>query len=221
MLILSTLLRIRLAPPIYTHRLTKPYPSHHYKRALTTQTQQQEINGYQIKQDFYCKELSLQCSEYFHSRTGAKHVHIHREDSNNTFAVAFRTTPLDSTGVPHILEHTALCGSSRYPIRDPFFKMLNRSLSTFMNAFTSSDATMYPFSTQNRKDFYNLMGVYLDAAFFPLLRENDFKQEGWRLEHKDPLNTQSEIIYKGVVFNEMKGKLYIRIRLILTTLIIL
>ncbi|XP_050793328.1 presequence protease, mitochondrial-like [Gopherus flavomarginatus] len=88
--------------------------------------------------------------------------------------VQFRTTPLDSTGVPHILEHTVLCGSQKYPCRDPFFKMLNRSLSTFMNAFTASDYTLYPFSTQNPKDFQNLLSVYLDAAFFPCLRQLDF-----------------------------------------------
>lgn len=117
------------------------------------------------------------------------------------YSVQFRTTPMDSTGVPHILEHTVLCGSQRFPCRDPFFKMLNRSLSTFMNAFTgnswsgfvfmwvyvcviylsdyvilspASDYTMYPFSTQNSKDFQNLLSVYLDAVFFPCLRELDF-----------------------------------------------
>ena len=81
--------------------------------------------------------------------------------------VAFKTVPSDSSGVAHILEHTVLCGSKKYPVRDPFFSMLKRRLSTFMNAFTASDWTMYPFSTQNQKDFYNLMDVYLDAAFFP------------------------------------------------------
>ncbi|KAJ0059377.1 hypothetical protein NL108_016005, partial [Boleophthalmus pectinirostris] len=119
--------------------------------------------------------------------------------------VQFRTTPLDSTGVPHILEHTVLCGSHKFPVRDPFFKMLNRSLSTFMNAFTASDYTMYPFSTQNSKDFQNLLSVYLDAVFFPCLREQDFWQEGWRLENEDPTNPKTPLVFKGVVFNEMKG----------------
>jgi Zn-dependent M16 (insulinase) family peptidase len=82
---------------------------------------------------------------------------------------------MDDTGVPHILEHTVLCGSQKYPCRDPFFKMLNRSLSTFMNAFTSCDYTMYPFSTQNEQDFKNLMSVYCDAVFFPHLSESDFR----------------------------------------------
>ncbi|XP_055152343.2 presequence protease, mitochondrial isoform X6 [Symphalangus syndactylus] len=112
---------------------------------------------------------------------------------------------MDSTGVPHILEHTVLCGSQKYPCRDPFFKMLNRSLSTFMNAFTASDYTLYPFSTQNPKDFQNLLSVYLDATFFPCLRELDFWQEGWRLEHENPSDPQTPLVFKGVVFNEMKG----------------
>ncbi|XP_072033741.1 presequence protease, mitochondrial-like isoform X2 [Amphiura filiformis] len=114
---------------------------------------------------------------------------------------------MDSTGVPHILEHTTLCGSQKYPCRDPFFKMLNRSLSTFMNAWTASDYTMYPFSTMNPQDFENLLSVYLDAAFFPRLRELDFRQEGWRLEHENNQDCNSPIIFKGVVFNEMKGAL--------------
>ncbi|KAG8443350.1 hypothetical protein GDO86_011952 [Hymenochirus boettgeri] len=112
---------------------------------------------------------------------------------------------MDSTGVPHILEHTVLCGSQKYPCRDPFFKMLNRSLSTFMNAFTASDYTMYPFSTQNAKDFQNLLSVYLDAVFFPCLRELDFWQEGWRPENENPEDPNSPLTFKGIVFNEMKG----------------
>jgi Zn-dependent M16 (insulinase) family peptidase len=102
-----------------------------------------------------------------HTLTGARHTHISNKDKENTFSVAFKTVPSDSTGVAHILEHTVLCGSHKFPVRDPFFSMLKRSLSTFMNAFTSSDWTMYPFSTQNRTDFYNLMDVYLDSAFYP------------------------------------------------------
>jgi Zn-dependent M16 (insulinase) family peptidase len=119
--------------------------------------------------------------------------------------VAFRTIPTDSTGVAHILEHTALCGSRRFPVRDPFFMMTRRSLNTFMNAFTGSDWTAYPFASQNRKDFDNLLQVYLDAVFFPTLNELDFAQEGHRLEFEDPQNPESDLIYKGVVYNEMKG----------------
>jgi Zn-dependent M16 (insulinase) family peptidase len=147
--------------------------------------------------------------ELEHSKTGARHIHISNEDAENTFSVAFKTVPLDSTGVAHILEHTVLCGSNRFPVRDPFFSMLKRSLSTFMNAFTASDWTMYPFSTQNQKDYFNLMDVYLDAAFFPKLEELSFKQEGHRLEIEGDLNVADpdrfRLSYKGVVYNEMKG----------------
>jgi Zn-dependent M16 (insulinase) family peptidase len=141
-----------------------------------------------------------------HVPTGAKHIHIGNQDSENTFSVAFKTVPTDSSGVAHILEHTVLCGSKKYPVRDPFFSMLKRSLSTFMNAFTASDWTMYPFSTQNKKDFYNLMDVYLDATFYPIIDRLSFKQEGHRLElEKNPATDRSELVYKGVVYNEMKG----------------
>jgi hypothetical protein len=150
-------------------------------------------------------ELNATLVQLRHARTGARMVHLAREDDNNLFGVGFRTTPRDSTGVAHILEHTVLCGSRRFPVRDPFFSMLKRSLSTFMNALTASDWTFYPFSSQNRSDFYNLMAVYLDAAFFPLLRERDFRQEGHRLECADPADSASPLQYKGVVYNEMKG----------------
>jgi hypothetical protein len=121
------------------------------------------------------------------------------------FLVALRTVPHDSTGVAHILEHTALCGSEHFPVRDPFFMMLRRSLNTFMNAFTSSDWTAYPFASQNRKDFNNLLDVYLDAVFFSRLDPLDFAQEGHRVEFSEPQNAASDLVFKGVVFNEMKG----------------
>ncbi len=111
--------------------------------------------------------LRLEFQEYRHRVTGARHLHLAADDPHNAFMVAFLTVPQDSTGVAHILEHTALCGSRRYPVRDPFFMMIRRSLNTFMNAFTSSDWTAYPFASQNKKDFNNLLDVYLDAAFFP------------------------------------------------------
>ncbi|XP_048223420.1 presequence protease, mitochondrial [Perognathus longimembris pacificus] len=174
------------------------------ERALQYQVGE-KIHGFTINQVTSVPELFLTAVKLSHDATGARYLHLAREDTNNLFSVQFRTTPMDSTGVPHILEHTVLCGSEKYPCRDPFFKMLNRSLSTFMNAFTASDYTMYPFSTQNPKDFQNLLSVYLDATFFPCLRELDFWQEGWRLEHEDPSDPHSPLIFKGVVFNEMKG----------------
>ena len=149
--------------------------------------------------------LNIEVSEYRHSKTGAQHIHIAAENTENVFLVALRTVPTDSTGIAHVLEHTALCGSEKYQVRDPFFMMVRRSLNTFMNAFTSSDWTAYPFASQNKKDFNNLLDVYLDAVFFSRLNELDFAQEGHRIEFKDPNNTESELVFKGVVFNEMKG----------------
>lgn len=149
--------------------------------------------------------LNLTVEEYEHKATGAMHYHLASDNPENVFLVAFRTVPMDSTGVAHILEHTALCGSKRFPVRDPFFMMIRRSMNTFMNAFTSSDWTAYPFASQNRKDFNNLLEVYLDAVFFSLLNELDFAQEGHRLEFAEPGNPDSPLVYKGVVYNEMKG----------------
>uniref|UniRef100_A0A8C4IA78 Pitrilysin metalloproteinase 1 n=1 Tax=Dicentrarchus labrax TaxID=13489 RepID=A0A8C4IA78_DICLA len=165
----------------------------------------EKIHGFTVREVVAVPDLFLTAVKLTHDKTGAQYLHAARDDSNNLFSVQFRTTPMDSTGVPHILEHTVLCGSERYPCRDPFFKMLNRSLSTFMNAFTASDYTMYPFSTQNEKDFQNLLSVYLDAVFFPCLREQDFRQEGWRLENENPTDPNTPLVFKGVVFNEMKG----------------
>ncbi|XP_071541683.1 presequence protease, mitochondrial-like [Panulirus ornatus] len=164
-----------------------------------------EVSGFLVKEIQDVPELHLTAIRLEHLATGADYLHIDRNDQNNVFCVGFRTTPRDSTGVPHILEHTVLCGSKKYPCRDPFFKMLNRSLSTFMNALTGSDYTMYPFSTQHPVDFRNLMSVYLDAVFRPNLSEMDFLQEGWRLEHQDIQDKSSPLVFKGVVFNEMKG----------------
>lgn len=149
--------------------------------------------------------LNVTLQEYQHIKTGALHYHMESENTENVFLVAFRTVPMDSTGVAHILEHTALCGSEKYPVRDPFFMMIRRSLNTFMNAFTSSDWTAYPFASQNKKDFNNLLDVYLDAVFFTRLDELDFLQEGHRVEFKEENDASSELEYKGVVFNEMKG----------------
>ncbi len=151
------------------------------------------------------ESLNLTVEEYRHRNTGAMHYHLAADYDENVFLVALRTVPHDSTGVAHILEHTALCGSERFPVRDPFFLMLRRSLNTFMNAFTSSDWTAYPFASQNRKDFQNLLEVYLDAVFFSRLDPLDFAQEGHRVEFENPGDANSPLVYKGVVFNEMKG----------------
>jgi hypothetical protein len=143
--------------------------------------------------------LGVEVSRYRHP-CGAEHWHLGSADEHRAFAVAFRTPPSDSTGLPHILEHTTLCGSRRYPVRDPFFQMLRRSLQTFMNAMTFPDLTAYPFASQVPKDFDNLLAVYLDAVFAPNLHPLDFAQEGHRLEPDGTAWAR-----KGVVYNEMKG----------------
>ncbi|MCK5866417.1 MAG: insulinase family protein [Marinobacter adhaerens] len=149
--------------------------------------------------------LNLEVEEYRHKKTGARHLHLAADNDENVFFVALRTFPMDSTGVAHILEHTALCGSERFPVRDPFFMMIRRSLNTFMNAFTSSDWTAYPFASINRKDFDNLLSVYLDCVFFSKLDPLDFAQEGHRLEFDKPEDPSTDLVYRGVVYNEMKG----------------
>ena len=161
--------------------------------------------GFTLKRQQTIKALNVEVSEYVHEKTGAKHYHMASDDTNNVFMVALPTMPMTSNGVAHILEHTVLCGSEKYPVRDPFFMMIRRSLNTFMNAFTSSDWTAYPFASQNEKDFNNLLDVYLDAVFFPNIDELDFLQEGHRVEFEDKTDSSTDLTYKGVVFNEMKG----------------
>ncbi|KAK5778335.1 pitrilysin family metalloprotease PWA37_000415 [Arxiozyma heterogenica] len=169
-----------------------------------------KINGYTIQRVLPLPEFKLACVDLSHEQTGSKHLHIdssiRQDDDNNVFSVSFRTQPPNNTGVPHILEHTTLCGSVKYPIHDPFFKMLNRSMANFMNAMTGPDYTFYPFATTNKKDYYNLMKIYLDATFNPLLTSDDFIQEGWRIENEDVNDIKSPLIFKGVVYNEMKGQ---------------
>jgi presequence protease len=165
------------------------------------------IGGYTIRRRESLERIDGTYLELEHDRTGARHIHIETKDDNNAFAVFFPTVPKDSTGVAHILEHVVLAGSQRYPVRDPFFSMTSRSLATFMNAMTSADWTIYPFSTRNAKDFMNLLDVYLDATFFPRLSLDSFEQEGIRLEFEDAADPASGLRYKGVVYNEMKGAL--------------
>lgn len=165
----------------------------------------QEIEGFVVKEIRHISDFQLTALHLQHQKSAADYLHIDRKDTNNVFSVAFRTTPKNSNGLPHILEHTTLCGSHKFPCRDPFFKMLNRSMANFMNAMTAPDYTFYPFCTENQSDYYNLMSVYLDAVFNPMLRESDFRQEGWRLEHKNVDDKNSPIEIKGVVYNEMKG----------------
>lgn len=143
--------------------------------------------------------------EIEHKTSGARIMIFHNEDRENVFNLSFQTSPSTSNGVAHILEHTVLCGSKNYPIKDPFFSMIRRSLNTFMNAFTGPDFTCYPAASQCYDDFYNLLSVYIDAVFNPLLLKDSFLQEGWRLDFAD--KEEKELIFNGIVFNEMKGSL--------------
>lgn len=166
-----------------------------------TETISQTVHpAFQLIRQHHVEALDILVSEYKHKVTGAVHYHLATNHDENVFLVAFRTQPMDSKGEAHILEHTALCGSEKFPVRDPFFLMIRRSLNTFMNAFTAADWTAYPFATQNKKDFQNLLEVYMDAAFAANLNPLDFAQEGIRIELEN-----GEPVYKGVVFNEMKG----------------
>ncbi|MBQ6695325.1 MAG: insulinase family protein, partial [Lachnospiraceae bacterium] len=139
-----------------------------------------------------------------HKKTGARVALISNEDDNKVFYIGFRTPPKDATGVPHILEHSVLCGSKEFPIKDPFVELVKGSLNTFLNAMTYPDKTVYPVASCNDKDFQNLMHVYLDAVFYPNIYKTDkiFKQEGW---HYDLQSPEDELTINGVVYNEMKG----------------
>lgn len=147
-------------------------------------------------------ELNGIVKEYRHEPTGAEYISVENDDNNKVFGITFRTPPADSTGIAHILEHTVLCGSRKYPLKDPFVQLLKGSLQTFLNAMTYPDKTVYPVASQNVQDFYNLVDVYLDAVFFPRITPAFFRQEGWHYELKNP---EDPLTCKGVVYNEMKG----------------
>ena len=159
---------------------------------------------YELTEERFIREADSRASLLRHRKTGARIVVMENADTNKVFSIAFRTPPADNTGVAHIIEHTVLCGSERYPVKDPFIELVKGSLNTFLNAMTYSDKTVYPVASTNEKDFKNLMSVYLDAVFHPnILKERMiFEQEGWHYELEkadDPLTIN------GVVYNEMKG----------------
>ncbi len=147
-------------------------------------------------------ELKSQARFYRHLQTGAEVLSVSNEDDNKVFGISFRTPPSDSTGVAHILEHSVLCGSRKYPVKEPFVELIKGSLKTFLNAFTYPDKTCYPVASQNVQDFYNLVDVYLDAVFHPRIPPLIFQQEGWHYELEKP---EDPLTIKGVVYNEMKG----------------
>jgi Zn-dependent M16 (insulinase) family peptidase len=159
-------------------------------------------HGFELLRTQELAELKARAHLFRHVKTGAELLSIEVDDENKVFGITFRTPPRDHTGVAHILEHSVLCGSRRYPTKEPFVELLKGSLQTFLNAFTYPDKTCYPVASQNRQDFYNLINVYLDAVFYPLLTRHTHEQEGWHYELE---NVADPLSYKGVVFNEMKG----------------
>ena len=139
-----------------------------------------------------------------HKKSGARVAIISNDDDNKVFSIGFKTPPDNDTGMQHIIEHSTLCGSRKYPVKDPFVELCKGSLNTFLNAMTYPDKTVYPVASCNMADFKNIMDVYMDAVFYPAMYEHEeiFKQEGWHYELED---VDGELAYNGVVFNEMKG----------------
>jgi len=161
-----------------------------------------EIYGFELVRNQDIPELKIEARLYRHAKTAAQLLSIISDDENKVFGITFRTPPTDSTGLPHIMEHSVLCGSRKYPVKEPFVEILKGSLQTFLNAFTYPDKTCYPVASQNVQDFYNLIDVYLDSVFYPRLTPFILQQEGW---HYELDSEEDAITYKGVVFNEMKG----------------
>jgi Zn-dependent M16 (insulinase) family peptidase len=160
------------------------------------------MNNFKLIREQFVREFNGTVKEYRHEPTGAEIISVENTHNNKAFGITFRTPPADSTGVAHILEHTVLCGSRKYPLKDPFVQLLKGSLQTFLNAMTYPDKTVYPVASQNEQDFYNLVDVYLDAVFFPRITPAFFRQEGWHYELE---NLEAPLTCKGVVYNEMKG----------------
>ncbi len=165
----------------------------------------EDLTAYEVLEKREIKDIDSMTYLCRHKKTGARIALISNSDDNKVFYIGFRTTPKDSTGVAHITEHSVLCGSKDFPVKDPFVELVKGSLNTFLNAMTYPDKTLYPVASCNDKDFQNLMHVYLDAVFYPNTYKNEaiFRQEGWHYE----LNDEGELTYNGVVYNEMKGAL--------------
>ena len=161
-----------------------------------------DLKAYKVLDKVFVNEINSDVITLEHTKTKARILVLPNEDNNKVFTIGFRTPSLDSTGAAHIVEHTVLCGSRKYPVKDPFIELVKGSLNTFLNAITFPDKTIYPVASCNDKDFQNLMDVYLDAVFFPNIykEEKFFLQEGWHYELKDE---KSPLTYSGVVYNEM------------------
>ena len=161
-------------------------------------------NGFRLEEEEKVDDINSIAQIFFHEKSGARLLYLKNDDDNKVFSITFRTPPEDSTGVAHIIEHSVLCGSRKFPLKEPFVELIKGSLNTYLNAMTFPDKTMYPVASRNEKDFHNLMNVYLDAVFYPNIESNPetLMQEGWHYELEDK---QGELTYKGVVYNEMKG----------------
>ncbi len=159
-------------------------------------------HGFQLLRDEHIEEINTRARIWHHIKSGAELLSLENDDENKVFGISFPTPPSDSTGVAHIMEHAVLGGSRKYQVKEPFVELVKGSLNTFLNAMTFSDKTIYPVASTNLQDFYNLIDVYLDAVFYPLITPHHLGQEGWHFELD---NLEGELIYKGVVFNEMKG----------------
>ncbi|MFW5863246.1 MAG: insulinase family protein [Desulfohalobiaceae bacterium] len=162
----------------------------------------QEVEGFELVWSRYIPEIQSQARLFRYQKNQAQVLSLENSDENKVFGITFRTPPKDSTGVAHILEHSVLCGSRKYPVKEPFIELLKGSLQTFLNALTFPDKTCYPVASQNLQDFYNLVDVYLDSVFFPKLEPEIFSQEGWHFVEQEE---DSQLSLQGVVYNEMKG----------------
>ncbi len=160
------------------------------------------IHGFELVREQSIPELNTHSRLFRHVRTGAQLLSMENDDENKSFGISFVTPPATSNGIAHIMEHSVLCGSRKYPLKEPFVELLKGSLKTFLNALTFPDKTSYPVASQNTRDFYNLIDVYLDAVFYPRITPQTLQQEGWHYELE---NVDDPLSYKGVVFNEMKG----------------
>ena len=163
-------------------------------------------HGFRLLKTTKIKEVNSTAYEFTHEKSGARLLFLENKDDNKVFSISFRTPPKDDTGVAHIVEHSTLCGSRKFPLKEPFVELVKGSLNTFLNAMTYPDKTMYPVASQNDKDFQNLMDVYLDAVFYPVMYTTPevLMQEGWHYEIEKPAD---DLEYSGVVYNEMKGAL--------------
>jgi hypothetical protein len=159
-------------------------------------------HGFELIAEQHIAEMNSRAKVYRHRSTGARLLSICNDDENKVFGITFRTPPASSNGIAHIMEHSVLCGSRKYPVKEPFIELAKGSLNTFLNAFTYPDKTCYPVASQNLQDFYNLIDVYLDAVFYPRISEYTLQQEGW---HYEAAGADTTLSFRGVVFNEMKG----------------